>query len=294
MSVWGSKTFVEPVQIDNQLRVRAIVALPASLTSFCTVRGYRTFFLEMRDALWKLNFTTRLLFYDSNDAQLPNFAELLLKYNPDIVISFLPVPKTKGSVARLTDCGIRVISITDYPLGYGKHRYYVDRERAIKEALHSWQQTGVRSVTVLRNCHCGSLNTLAMVEKCLRDRTMPYALVNAESLQFQDPFPACSQQMNRGIIFPSSELAVALAVRDPARFARLSEQSRVMLMDGLIDVPSAYELSLSIDTIEVDWVAAARRLASDLIKPTRRSPSAEPVIFEAKWVPGTSKNRPAH
>src|SRR5471032_541098 len=34
-SVWGSKTFVEPAQIDKQLRFRAVVGLPASLKSFC-------------------------------------------------------------------------------------------------------------------------------------------------------------------------------------------------------------------------------------------------------------------
>lgn len=287
-SVWGSKTFVEPVQIDNQLRVRAVVALPASLTSFCTVRQYRNFFLEMRDALWKSGFATRLLFYEGNTAQLPSFAELLLDHKPDIVIWFLPIAKTKGTVARLRDHGIRVITVTDCPRDCREHPYYVDRERAIKNALLNWQRNGIRSITMLHHSHCGSAST---IETCLRDSAMPYTLGNVESWQSQEIYLACSQKGDRGVIFLSSELAAALAARDPARFAKLFEQSRLLLMDGPIDVPGSCAVNLSIDVVEVDVRAVAKRITSDLIRPIR-SGRDEPVAFEATWVPAASKNRP--
>jgi DNA-binding LacI/PurR family transcriptional regulator len=283
-SVWGSKTFVEPAKIDNQLRVRGIVALPASLASFCTFREYRNFFVEMRDALWKFSFATRLLFYEGNDAQLPSFAELLLGYKPDIVIWFLPSAKMKGTAARLLDRGIRVITVADSPGDCRAHHYRVDRERAIKNALLSWQQNGIRSVTVLQDSRCGSFSSVAMVEKCLRDTAMPHAFANSESWQLQDILPAYAQPANQGIIFPSSELTVALAVRDPARFAKLLERSRILLMDGPIDVPGSYAVKPPIDVVEVDLQSVAKRIVSDLIQSTR-SRSAEPVTFQAKWVP---------
>jgi hypothetical protein len=287
-SVWGSKTFVEAAKIDNQLRVRAIVALPASLTSFCTVRQYRNFFVEMRDALWKFGFATRLLFYEGNDAQLPSFAELLLGYRPDIVIWFLPTPKMKGTVARLLDRGIRFITIADCPGDWPAHHYYVDRERAVKNALLSWQQNGIRSVTVLQDSHCGSLSTVALVEKCLRDTAMPHTFANAESWLLQDTLPAYTQRVNRGIIFSSSDLGVKFAARDPAGFTKVFE--RVLLVDGPIDVPGSYAVKRSIDVIDVDLHAVAKRIACDLIQSTR-SRSAEPVTFQAKWVPGAINNR---
>jgi DNA-binding LacI/PurR family transcriptional regulator len=289
-SVWGSKTFVEPAKIDNQVRVRAIVALPASITSFCTLRQYRIFFVEMRDALWKFGFATRLLFYEGNNGQLPSFAEFLLGYRPDIVIWFLPNLKIKGTVARLLDRGTRVITVADSPCDCRAHHYYVDRERAVKNALLSWQQNGIRSVTVLQDSHCRSVSTVALVEKCLRDTAMPHAFANAESWQLQDTHPAYAQRANRGVIFPSSELAVALTARDPARFAKLLERSRILLMDGPIDMPGSYAVKPSIDVVEVDLQSVAKRIAGDLIQSTR-SRSAEPVTFQAKWIPGAINNR---
>jgi hypothetical protein len=289
-SVWGSKTFIEPGKIDNQLRVRGIVALPASLKCFCTLREYRNFFEATRDALWKFGFATRLLFYENNDAQLPSFAELLLGYKPDIVIWFLPTPKMKGTVARLLDRGIRLITVGDCAGERRAHHYCVDRERAIKNALLSWQQNGIRSVTVLQDSHCGSFSSVALVEKCLRDTAMPHAFANSESWQLQDILPAYAQPANQGIIFPLSELAVALVARDPARFAKLLERSRILLIDGPIELPGWYAVKPPIDLIEVDLQAVAKRIASDLIQSTRPR-SAEPVTFQARWVPRAISNR---
>jgi hypothetical protein len=285
-SIWGSKTFVEPVQIDNHLRVRAVVALPASLTSFCTGREYRTFFLEMRDALWKLGFATRLLFYEGHDADEPTFAELLLNYKVDIVIWFLPTPRMKGTASRLVDRGIRAITVTDFPASPAEHPYYISRERALKDGLLAWQKDGITSITVLRSPCLEAANTFATVEKCLRDAALPYTIVNVETWQFQ------LQRKNRAIIFPSSELAMRLGSRDPGRFAELLEQSRVLMVNGLIDLPGWYPVNASIDVIEVDWEIVAKRIASDLAKSTR-SPIDAPIVFQAKLVREASKNRAA-
>ena len=282
-SVWGSKTFVEPVQIDSQLRVRAVVALPASLASFCTVREYRTFFLEMRDALWKLGFATRLLFYEGCNAEEPTFAELLLNYKVDIVIWFLPTPRMKGTAARLVDRGIRAITVTDFPASFAEHSYYISRERALKDGLLTWQRDGITSVTVLGNPCLEAANTFATVEKCLRDAALPYAVVNVEAWQLQ------LQRRNRAIVFPSSELAVRLGSRHPGQLAKFLEQSRIMMVNGLIDLPGWYPVNASIDVIEVDWEIVAKRIASDLAKSTR-SPINAPIVFQAKWVREASKN----
>jgi hypothetical protein len=291
-SVWGSKTFVEPVQIDNQLRVRAVVALPASLTSFCTVREYRTFFLEMRDALWKLGFATRLLFYEGRDAEEPTFAEFLLNYKVDIVIWFLPTPRMKGTAARLVDRGIRAITVTDFPASSAEHPYYISRERALKDGLVSWQRDGVTSITVLQSSHCESGTTVATIEKCLREAALPYTVVNAESWQFHTSLPTRSQRKNRAIVFPSSEVAVRLGSRDPGQFAELLEQSHVMMVNGLIDLPGWHPVNARIDVIEVDWEIVAKRIASDLARSTRSSIEA-PIVFQAKWVREATKNRAA-
>jgi hypothetical protein len=291
-TVWGSKTFVTPAHIDNQLRVRAVVALPASLTSFCTLREYRDFFLEMRDALWKFGFATRLLFYERNNAQSPSFAEVLLDYKPDIVIWFLPIAKATGTVARLLDRGIRVITVGDCPAHSRKYPYCIDRRRAIKDALFGWQQDGIRSVIVFRNSRSGPSSSVALVEKCMHDAAMPHTFANVESWEMQDTLPEYAQRVNRGIVFPSSELAVALAARDPVRFAKLAERSRILLMDGPIELPGWDAIKLSIDVLHVDLQSVAKRIAIDLIQ-SNRSCHAEPAMFQAKWIPRAIENRVA-
>ena len=166
--------------------------------------------------------------------------------------------------------------------GWSAMLYSIDQGPAIKDALFGWQREGIRSVTVMQDTCCGSASTIALVEKCLRDAAIPHAFAKIESWRLEETLlPA--QQITRGIIFPSSALAAALAARDPARFAKLSKRSRVLLMDGPIDVPGLYAVEPSSDVIQVDLQSIAKRIVSDLIQSSSRR--AEPATFQAKWVP---------
>jgi len=243
----------------------------------------------MRDALWKSGFATRLLFYEGNDAQSPSFAGLLLNYKPDIVIWFQPIPTSKGIVARLLDRGIRVITVGDCSASGREYHYCIDRERAIKGGLFGWRQDGVRSVIVLRDPRCGSASSVALIEKVLRETATPYTFANAESWQLQHALPPYPQAAKGGFIFPWSELAARLAARDPVRFANLAERSRILLMDGPIDLPGSDAIKPLTDVLHVDLHSVTKRIASDLIQSTR-SRNGEPVTFEAKWIPGVYKD----
>jgi hypothetical protein len=289
-TVWGSKTFITPTRINNELRIRGVVALPASLVSFSTHRYYRNFFCEIRDALWKFGFATQLLFYEENEAQLPLFAERLLKQNLDIAIWFLPNAKLKQTVARLLDRGISVITVADSAddcRGYG---YCVDRQPAIRDALSSWRKDGIRSVTVMQNSRYRLSGTVTLLEKCLRDAAMPYSFANAESPDLEEALGAHAHVPS--IIFPSSDVTVPFAARDPARFARLSERSRILLLDGAIDIPGLDAVPVSTEVVEVDSQTIAKQIVSDIIQSTRPR-KTEPVIFRAKWIPGAINNRVA-
>lgn len=288
-TVWGSKTFIVPTCIDNGLRIRGVVALPASLVSFCTLRHYRNFFSEVRDTLWKFGFATPLLFYEENDAEQPMFAERLLKHKLDIVIWCLPVPKLKQTIARLVDRGIRVITVDDSAEEWRGCGYSVDRQPAIRDALLSWRKDGVRSVNVLQHSRCRLSGTVTLLEKCLRDTPMPYSFANAESLHLEDMLAARAQPAIPGIIFPSSEIAVPFAARDPARFAKLSERSRILLVEGAIDIPGSYTVPGSIDSVEIDSQPIAKRIVSDLIQ-SARPRKIEAVTFRAKWIPRLNNN----
>src|SRR6266446_786162 len=114
-SVWGSKTFVQPTRIDKQLRVRAVIAMPALLPRFRALPEYRMFFASVQDALWKLGFATRLVFHEGRDAETPVFAELLLNYEADSVFWYLPMIEKLNVAARPLD-GHLCLSLIGYSL----------------------------------------------------------------------------------------------------------------------------------------------------------------------------------
>jgi hypothetical protein len=290
-AVWGSKTFITPTRIDSKLRIRGVVALPASLVSFCAYRQYRNFFFEIRDALWKFGFAPQLLFYEDSDVQFPTFAEGLLKHKLDIVIWFLPNAKSKETIARLLDRGIRVVSVADSARDCREHLYYLDRGPAIRDALLHWREDGIRSVAVLHNSGCSSSGTITLLEKCLREMAMPYAFANPESLERKNTAAPPVQPVTRGIIFPSVELAVPFIAGDPARFAKLSKQSRVLLMNGPIDVPGLSAIEPSSDLLQFDLQSIAKRIVSDLMHSNSRG--SKPATFQAEWVPRPIEKRAA-
>jgi len=282
--VWGSKTFLESTQIDKQSRVRAVVALPASLSSFCSVQNYRAFFLSMRDVLWRLGFATRLLFYEGHDAEQPSFVELLLSYKIDVVIWYMPNPKCNDTAASLIDHGIRLITIGDCLPSRGQLCYYPSRQRAVKKGLIAWQKAGIASVTVVRATSCKPVAKLPMIEACLREADMRYAFANVGSGFRRNGLNAFSQRKGNAFIFPSSELVVQFTSRDPAAFEQLINHSRVMLVEGPVDFPAFDTIDGLLDLIEIDWQLAAGQIGRDLLN-LGRSPSTGPITFEAQWRP---------
>jgi hypothetical protein len=238
--------------------------------------------------LWKLGFGTRLIFYEEQEAEEPAFAELLLKYKADVVIWFLPSPKIKETAARLIDCGIRTVTVSDSWANSGAQCYRVDRQTALKQAVAAWKESGISSVAVVRDTYAKATGQIAMVEECLRTMKIPYSFVTIGSEATQSCLRALSPATNCAVLFPSSTVPVRLAYQFPAQFAKLCKECRVMLMEGLIDWATGDALDCGIDVIAVDWSAAANRIGSDLV---RRSSKNKPAIFEAKWVQGTRINR---
>jgi AraC-like DNA-binding protein len=283
-SVWGSKTFVQPTQLNKQLRMRAVIAMPALLPRFRTLPEYRMFFVSVQDALWKLGFATRLAFHEGRDAETPLFAELLLNYKADVVIWFLPTSKNLNVAARLLDRGIRLITIGDSLASPGEHCYLVNRQNAFREGLIAWKRDGIHSITVVHQPGCESVAKLAAIEASLCEVGIPHTIANLEACCAREHLWALSQRDNSAVIFPSSEFAALLGSRNPAQFRALFKQRRVMLVDGLIDLPAEDSCGATVDFIAVDWQAAAKRIGRDLVSPAPCKNGTIPIVFQAKWM----------
>ena len=282
-SVWGSKTFVQPTQLNKQLRVRAIIAMPALLSRFRALPEYRMFFASVQDALWKLGFATRLVFHEGRDAETPVFAELLLNYKADVVIWFLPTAKNLNVAGRLLDRGIRLITIGDSLAGPGEPCYLVNRENALREGLIAWKRDEIRSITIVRQSGCESAAKLAAIEASLREVGIPHTIANLEACGAREHLWTLPRD-NSAVIFPSSEFAALLVARNPAQLRALIEQRRVLLVEGPIDLPTRDSFEATVDFIAVDWQAVAKRFGRDLVSPASCKNGVTPIVLQAKWM----------
>jgi hypothetical protein len=282
-SVWGSKTFVQPTQLNKQLRVRAVIAMPALLPRFRALPEYRVFFECVQDALWKLGFATRLVFHEGRDAETPVFAELLLNYKADVVIWFLPNSKNLNVAARLLDRGLRLITIGDSLASPGEHCYLVNRQNAFRQGLIAWKRDGIRSITVVRQSGCESVAKLATIEASLCEAGIPHTIANLEACGAREHLWTLPRD-NSAVIFPSSEFAALFGARNPAQLRALVEQRRVLLVEGPIDLPAGDSFEATVDFIAVDWQAAAKRIGRDLVSPAPCKNGTTPIVFQAKWM----------
>jgi hypothetical protein len=279
-SIWGSKTFIEPHEIDREIRVKAIVGLPVSLRSFSTLRNYRTFFMVMQDVLWKQGFATRLLFYDSEDIDSSNLAELFLAYRIDVAIWFSPSSKISNTESRLTDRGIRSIRIVDSAPTNGDVGYYMSRLDGLREGLGAWKRSGISSVILLLQSGRHSSSRERLLESCLADAGIYYKFETVGSSALRRSL-AASPSKYMGIIFTSSHAVLEFASEGVKAFATLLDKNRVMFIEGAMDLPGMAPFA-SFDAIEFDWQPIARRIGIDLVSGTH-APPHERIIFEAKW-----------
>jgi hypothetical protein len=88
------------------------------------------------------------------------------------------------------------------------------------------------------------------------------------------------------VILASSEVAVPAVTGDPARFSKLSRRSRVLALDGLIEVPGLSASLPPCDVVEVDPEPIAKRIVNDLVQSIRPQ-KTELLIFRAKWIPAS-------
>jgi hypothetical protein len=284
VSIWGSKTFIEPLEINRDIRVKAIIGLPASLRLFAVVRNYRMFFVAMQDMLWKHGFATRLLFCEKDELEIPNLADRFLGYKIDVVIWYGPNFRITNTATRLIDRGVRVVPIFDSVPVNGDHGFYVNRRRAVAKGLAVWKRTGIEFVKVLHQGSRDSLTKLTMIETCLREIGLSYTTSKIDSPLSN--LRAHSGQYKQAFVFATSDTALQFASEGATQFADFLRGHRVMFVEGAIDLLNGYSVNDESDLIEVDWSVAARRIGNNFVERARHRPDTQ-VIFEADWVPRT-------
>lgn len=284
-TIWGSKTVVEPTQINEEIRIKAIVGLPALLQAFATNRNYRMFFASMQDTLWRCGFGTRLLFYEDNAMEPSNICDTFVDYKVDFVVWLAPNLKIiSNAIRRLSDHDIRPITIVEGLPINGESGYYLSRRAALKEGLATWRRRGIRSVRLITCSNSVISNRQRMIEECLLDVGMAFSSEHADS-QIGESDVVNRQREHPGIILASSDIAfrfVSNSVHDPRKHI---SKDRIVLIDGPLKIPGFPNISSHFDTIEFDWRPITRRITTNLAS-GRYGVQQERIIFQASWHSG--------
>lgn len=285
-SIWGSKTIIEPVDVDKDIRLKAIVGLPVSLGQFSLAPGYRKFFRVIQHTLWRQRFGSQLVFYENGFGESSKFADTLLDYNADVVIWLTPSSRMSNTIARLRDRGVRLITIADETPINGESGYFISRRDALIEGLAAWKIAGIQSAIILDENQCALSSTQRMLQAALMDAGIPFTR-QAFDTAGSNASPRKSDWRQSGIIFASAQSVVRFAYTDVAGLRNLSQQNRTMFLEGRMDLPIETRLNGNFDAIEFDWRTVARRIASNLATTAGESRRPSQEIFKAKWCGAT-------
>jgi hypothetical protein len=226
-TIWGSKTVIEPSEINRDIRIKAIIGLPASLRAFPAFPNYREFFLTLQDALWKQGFGTRLLFYDQ-DINCPSICETFLVYHVDLVIWLAPKSRDANMISRLTDREIKSISIFDGLPINGERGIFLSQRNALVECLSEWRKSGIRSAFLVDNQNNGASSRQRIIEECLLDAGITLTLQAPEAWDVRLS-PPTRQYKQSGLIFGSRDAILRVASCATNEFERNVQYRRVIL-----------------------------------------------------------------
>ena len=281
-SIWGSKTIIEPAQLDNDIRVKAMVALPLPVRALSVLSTYRHFVRAMQRALWKERFASRIVFYDEALFDGCTVLDALLESRTDIVVWLMPPPRMSIWLSRLKDRGVKSVIIADEVPINGGPGYYLSWEDPLLEGLSAWRRSHIRRAVVIKNPQPISSSRLRLLHSCLGSAGIAFESCEIAELETNRR----SIGEGTGLIFTSAQSIVQFAYTGLGRLADLLQQTRVLFVHGGVELPFATHLNPCFDTVDFDWRIIARRIVSDLLIDFWRGGMQEQTIFKGTWRPG--------
>jgi hypothetical protein len=265
-SVRSSRTILQGRDNDRRLSVRAVVGLPALLSTFLTIPDYRMFFLHIQRELRSRGFAGIIVFFETEEALDDRLSDRFKAYQVDTVLWFQAGRYALKSLLRLSDLGVRVVAISQIGAPAIPSRYYVWREKAVEKLLREWRDRySARKITVVESRNHRSAVTeelLRLMLPALEFVAVTRTLENQNTDSFLHDL--CRLKTD-GIVFPSSVLASMLAFRNPAGMTELIQTQRVAFLDGPINMPFAKLPDALVDIVTFDWPEVSQLIVNDLV-----------------------------
>ena len=264
--VRSSKTVLNGLRHNRRLSVRAFVGLPTLISHFVAIQDYRTFLLCMRRELWLRGFATTMFFFRQDEVADGRLSEQLKSYEVDTVIWFQPGRSARETLLRLSDLGIRLISISQVGTPSMPSRYYVWRERAIEALAKDWKdRNSTRKVTLIDSKDYRSPVTEEVLRVTLHNLEIEPVIRTFRGEDSSAFLHDLCRNTTDGIIFPSSGLVSMFAFRNPGQMVDLLRAQRVAFVDGPIDLPFWKVPDVPVDVVMVNWQTVAESIVNDLI-----------------------------
>jgi hypothetical protein len=269
------------LNFDRQLKVRAFVGFPASVSRFVTLQDYRTFFIRIRRELRLRGFAAATAFFEPAEANSDVLSKRFKAYEVDTVIWFQPGKEAAVTALHLADMGIRVLGVANDTYCHIPCRYQVDREPAIRALLDNWKAQKFDRITVVESKEQRSAALDETLHGILDELEIPWSVATYQKQRSEAFVRELQRKKTGGIIFPSSSLASKFCFRAPDAVAELLKTQRVALINGPVSMPFTKVPDVQVDLVTVDWQLVAQQIVDDLINQDAFQLPG-PTIFEAE------------
>jgi hypothetical protein len=279
--VRGSKTLLQGLTFDRQLKVRAFVGFPASLSAFVTLQDYRTFLIRIRRELRLRGFAAATAFFETGEGKSGALTKRFQAYEVDTIIWFQPGKEAQESAPHFADAGIRLLGVGNDTFCHVPCRYQIRRDSAIRTLLAEWQSQKLERVILVEAKDQRSAAVDETLHAILEELGMPWSVVTYQSQRSEAFLRDLQRKKTGGIIFSSSALVSKFCFRVPGAVADLLQTHRVALVSGPVSMPFTRVPDVQVDLVTVDWQLVSEQIVNDLItQDAFQIPG--PTIFEAE------------
>jgi hypothetical protein len=279
--VRGSKTLLHGLKFDRQLKVRAFVGFPASLSAFVTLQDYRTFLIRIRRELRLRGFAAATAFFEPGEGRSGALTKRFQAYEVDTLIWFQPGDEARDAAPHFADAGIRLLGVANDTYCHVPCRYQVRRDSAIRTLLSHWKSDTPERVILVQAKDQRSAAIDETLHAILDDLEIPWSVVTYQNQRSEKFLSDLQRKKTGGIIFSSSALVSKFCFRVPRAVSDLLLTHRVALVSGPVSMPFARVPDVQVDLVTVDWQLVAEQIVNDLITQDAFQRSG-PTIFEAE------------
>jgi hypothetical protein len=280
----GSHTQIEGTRRQPRNAVRGVVGIPVYLPPLLIGNDWRDLLIAIEDQLRQFHFVTDFVIYRRQDQESEALTERMIEHDLDLVLWYAPSPANIPTMMHLLDRGVELVVVSDGKARFPREQYFLDIESSIAEGLEHWQQSGIKSVTLLQSPGHPSRHATDIVLKLLAKKAILFETITAADDEIPELAARLGHRSHAGVIMTSHTWYEHLCGLHPQVMVALFNACRVFLTQG--PPYSAYLQGKPVfaDSISLPNAQMAARIAKD-IHASRATGNKHLATFRTAYVP---------